>query len=82
MKKFEKRLMQHILNEKYLGEDEAPEMKSEDKRAFLQAVGEYHKLGEMVYRNSTLQEVTETLSNIVEKAEALTIQESEQCDLN
>jgi len=77
MKKWEKQLMQHILNEKYLGEDETPKMRKEDKNAFLEAVGNYHKLSEMVYRNTTLQEVTETLGNIVQQAEALTLQESE-----
>ena len=77
MKKWEKQLMQHILNEKYLGEDETPKMRKEDKKAFLEAVGNYHKLSEMVYRNATLQEVTETLGNIVQQAEALTLQESE-----
>ncbi len=77
MKKWEKQLMQHILNEKYLGEDETPKMRKEDKKSFLEAVGNYHKLSEMVYRNTTLQEVTETLGNIVQQAEALTLQESE-----
>ena len=77
MKKWEKQLMQHILNEKYLGEDEKPKMRKEDKKAFLETVGNYHKLSEMVYRNATLQEVTETLGNIVQQAEALTLQESE-----
>jgi len=77
MKKWEKQLMNHILNEKYLGEDETPKMRKEDKKAFLEAVGNYHKLSEMVYRNTTLQEVSETLGNIVQQAEALTLQESE-----
>jgi len=77
MKKWEKQLMNHILNEKYLGEEETPKMRKEDKKAFLEAVGNYHKLSEMVYRNATLQEVTETLGNIVQQAEALTLQESE-----
>ena len=77
MKKWEKQLMNHILNEKYLGEDETPKMRKEDKKAFLETVGNYHKLSEMVYRNATLQEVTETLGNIVQQAEALTLQESE-----
>jgi hypothetical protein len=77
MKKWEKQLMQHILNEKYLGEDESPKMRKEEKKAFLETVANYHRLGEMVYRNSTLQEVTETLGNIVQQAEALTLQESE-----
>ena len=43
----------------------------------LEAVANYHRLGEMVYRNSTLTEVSETLNNIVEQAEVVTMQESE-----
>ncbi len=77
MKKWEKQLMQHILNEKYLGEDETPKMRKDERKAFLKSVANYHKLSEMVYRNATLQEVTETLGNIVQQAEALTLQESE-----
>ena len=74
MKNWEKRLMKHILNEKYLGEDEKPEMQKEDKRSFLKAVANFHQIGEMI---STNGQITETLNNIVQQAEALTIQESE-----
>jgi hypothetical protein len=77
MKKWENKLMQHILNEKYVGEEENPKMQKQDKKAFLESVANYHRLGEMVYRNSTLEEVAETLNNIVQQAEALTLQESE-----
>jgi len=76
-KNWEKQLMEHILNEKYLGEDEKPEMQKEDKKAFLNAVANFHQIGEMVYSNSKLKEVSETLSNIVQQAEALTLKESE-----
>jgi hypothetical protein len=47
------------------------------RKAFLEAVSQYHKLGEMVYRESNLRELSETLGNIVTTAEGLTIQESE-----
>lgn len=77
MNKWEKQLMQHILNEKYLGEKDQPKMQKADRKSFLQSVANYHRLGEMVYRNSALTEVTETLNNIVEQAEVLTMQESE-----
>jgi len=77
MKKFEQQLLRSILNEKYLGETEQPKMTKEDKKAFLEAVSQYHKLGEMVYRNNQLSELSETLSNIVTTAEKLTMQESE-----
>ena len=77
MKKFEQQLLRSILNEKYLGETEQPKMTKEEKKAFLEAVSQYHKLGEMVYRNNQLSELSETLNNIVSTAENLTMQESE-----
>jgi len=77
MKKFEQQLLRNLLNEKYLGETEKPKMTKEEKKAFLEAVSQYHKLGEMVYRNSQLSELSETLGNIVTTAENLTMQESE-----
>jgi division protein CdvB (Snf7/Vps24/ESCRT-III family) len=48
-----------------------------DRDAFLEAVGNFHKLGEMVYTNGRLQEVTKTLQSVVEQAEKVTISESE-----
>ena len=77
MKKYESQLLKHILNEKYLGEEEKPAMSKDEKKSFLEAVSQYHKLGEMVYRESNLHELAETLGNIVTTAEGLTIQESE-----
>ncbi len=78
MTSWEKQLMQHVLNEKYLGEnEEQPEMRTDEKKSFLEAVANYHRLGEMIYAKRGLKEVTKTVQNIVEKAEALTIQESE-----
>lgn len=78
-KNWEKQLMNHVLNEKYLGEmdDDTKKMQKEDKKAFLSAVANFHEIGEMVYSNAKLKEVSETLSNIVQQAEALTLQESE-----
>ena len=78
--KFEKSLLKSLLNEKYLGEDhheEEQKMTSEDKKSFLAAVANYHKLGEMIYSSAKLKEVTETLRSVVEKAEKLTVTESE-----
>jgi hypothetical protein len=78
MNSWEKQLMQHILNEKYLGENEEhPKMRTDEKKSFLEAVANYHRLGEMIYAKRGLKEVTKTVQTIVEKAEALTIQESE-----
>jgi hypothetical protein len=78
MNSWEKQLMQHILNEKYLGEnEEQPKMRTDEKKSFLEAVANYHRLGEMIYAKRGLKEVTKTVQTIVEKAEALTMQESE-----
>ena len=77
MSKYEKQLMKHILNEKYLGEEQEEKMTKEQKKSFLEVVSNFHKLGEMVYSNARLQEVTDTLKSVVEQAEKLTISESE-----
>ena len=77
MNKYENKLMKHILNEKYLGEDDDQKMSKEDRNAFLEAVGNFHKLGEMVYGQGRLKEVTETLKSVVERAEKVTISETE-----
>tara|TARA_R110001592_G_scaffold351026_1_gene647848 strand:+ start:129 stop:587 length:459 start_codon:yes stop_codon:yes gene_type:complete len=77
MNKYENKLMKHILNEKYLGEDDDQKMSKDDRNSFLEAVGNFHKLGEMVYSNGRLQEVTKTLQSVVEQAEKVTISESE-----
>jgi len=77
MKNWEAQLMKHILNEKYLGEEEDNKLSKEDRSQFLEAVANFHRLGEMVYRQDSLKEVTKTIGNIVENAEKLTISESE-----
>ena len=77
MKKYENQLMKHILNEKYLGEDEDKKMTKEERSAFLEAVSNFHKLGGMVYAKGGLQEVSTTLQSVVEQAEKLTLSESE-----
>ena len=77
-KHWENKLLKTSLNEKYLREEEEDSaVTSEDKKAFLEAVANYHQLGEMIYRANTLKEVASTLSNIVEMAENVTLQESE-----
>ncbi len=77
MKKYENQLMKHILNEKYLGEEEDKKMTKEERSAFLEAVSNFHKLGEMVYAKGGLQEVSTTLQSVVEQAEKMTIAETE-----
>ena len=77
MSKYEKQLMKHILNEKYLGETEDEKMTKEERASFLEAVGNFHKLGEMVYSSGRLKEVATTLKSIVERAEKMTLSETE-----
>jgi len=77
MKKYENQLMKHIINEKYLGEEEETKMTKEERSAFLEAVSNFHKLGEMVYAKGGLQEVTTTLQSVVEQAEKMTLSETE-----
>jgi division protein CdvB (Snf7/Vps24/ESCRT-III family) len=76
MKKFEKQLYK-LINEKYLGETEQEKMSVEERKSFLEAVANFHKLGEMIYSNAKLQEVTKTLKSVMERAEKVTMQESE-----
>jgi division protein CdvB (Snf7/Vps24/ESCRT-III family) len=76
MKKFEKQLY-NLINEKYVGETEEEKMSVEDRKSFLEAVANFHKLGEMIYSNAKLQEVTKTLQSVMERAEKVTMSESE-----
>ena len=76
MKKFEKQLY-NLINEKYLGEEQDEKMSVEERNSFLEAVANFHKLGEMIYSNAKLQEVTTTLKSVMERAEKVTMQESE-----
>ncbi len=59
------------------GEEEETGITSEQKKSFTEAVGNYHSMGESIYRNESLREITEQLGEIVKVAEALTLQESE-----
>lgn len=77
MSKYEKQLMKHILSEKYLGETDDQKMTKEERNEFLEAVGNFHKLGEMVYSSGRLKEVAATLKSVVERAEKMTISETE-----
>ena len=77
MNKYENKLMKHILNEKYLGETDDEKMTKEDRASFLEAVGNFHQLGEMVYSSGRLKEVAATLNSVVERAEKMTISETE-----
>ena len=75
--KFEKQLFRSFLNENFGQDDQSTEITAEQKRSFTEAVGNYHSMGESVYRNTSLREITEQLAQIVKVAESLTLQESE-----
>jgi hypothetical protein len=75
--KFETRLLRSFLNENFNEEAEATKVSSQQKKSFTEAVSNYHQMGESIYRNSSLREITEQLSEIVNIAESLTLQESE-----
>ena len=74
--KFEKTLLRSLINENF-SQEEQKGLTREQKRSFTEAVGNYHSMGESVYRNSSLREITEQLSEIVNVAEQLTLSESE-----
>jgi len=76
MSKYENQLFK-LLNEKYLGENEEEKMTKEERKSFLEAVSNFHKLGEMIYSKGGLQEVSTTLKSVVEQAEKMTISETE-----
>jgi len=75
--KFETRILRSLINENFGQEEEATAITSEQKKSFTEAVGNYHAMGESIYRNASLREITEQLSEIVKVAESLTLQESE-----
>lgn len=60
-------------------EQEEPQMElsEEQKKAFLEAVKQYKKYGEAVYRNAGLGEVYESIKNMVEMAGKVTISETD-----
>jgi len=60
-------------------EQEEPQMElsEEQKKAFLEAVKQYKKYGEAVYRNAGLGEVYESIKNMVEMAGKVTLSETD-----
>ena len=60
-------------------EQEEPqiELSEEQKKAFLEAVKQYKKYGEAVYRNAGLGEVYESIKNMVEMAGKVTLSETD-----
>jgi len=56
---------------------EEPTMTPADKKKFMEAISNFNKIGEAVYRPSSLKEVTEHLKELVEAASHITMTETE-----
>lgn len=61
-----------------IGEEDLDDttMTPDEKRAFVEAVASYRKIGEAIYHNGNLMEAYENIKNIVETAEKLTLKET------
>ena len=71
MKHFENKLLKSILTES------EQQMDKSQRDTFLKTVANFKSIGESVYGSTDLQEVVSKISEIVEQAEVLTMQESE-----
>lgn len=71
MKHFENKLLKSILAES------EQQMDKTQRDSFLKTVANFKSIGESVYGSTDLQEVVSKISEIVEQAEVLTMQESE-----
>ena len=71
MKHFENKLLKSILTES------EQQMDKSQRDSFLKTVANFKSIGESVYGSTDLQEVVSKISEIVEQAEVLTMQESE-----
>jgi len=61
-----------------IGEEDLDDTKmtNEEKRAFVEAVASYRKIGEAIYHNGNLMEAYQNIKKIVETAHKLTLQET------
>jgi methyl-accepting chemotaxis protein len=57
------------------GGEEQLKLSKEEKRAFMEAVKNFSAMGESVYGNGNLQELTERVHDIVEKAQSIALQD-------
>lgn len=58
-----------------LNGDEQVKLSKEEKRAFMEAVKNFSAMGESVYGKGNLQELTERVHDIVEKAQSIALQD-------
>jgi hypothetical protein len=66
-----------LIKETYDEKEAAPEMTTEAKKRFLEAVNNFHEHANGIYRDTNLKEISTAMNEIVEIAEQLTLQESE-----
>jgi hypothetical protein len=57
------------------GGEEQVKLSKEEKRAFMEAVKNFSAMGESVYGKGNLQELTERVRDIVEKAQSIALQD-------
>jgi|LauGreDrversion4_2_1035121.scaffolds.fasta_scaffold774966_2 hypothetical protein len=57
------------------GGEEQIKLSKEEKRAFMEAVKNFSAMGESVYGKGNLQELTERVHDIVEKAQSIALQD-------
>jgi hypothetical protein len=67
------------LNESW-GEKETPEMTTDDKKSFLESVGNFNQFGKSVYRESNFQEMVENIGKMIEQAKHVALSEGEWFD--
>jgi hypothetical protein len=59
------------LLEMMIGEDEQPKVSREEKQQFLAQVKNFSEMGHMVYGRGSLEQITNRVKNMVDKAERI-----------
>ncbi len=54
-----------------------PKVSLDEKKSFLQEVERFNEYGSVVYREADLRKVAETINNLCEKAEKITLEEAQ-----
>ena len=69
--------LSELAKETWEPKQEAPQLSPEDKKAFMEAINNFGGLSSAIYREQTLQEITEKIKSIVEQAAQVTVTETE-----
>lgn len=67
------------LNESW-SEKETPKMTTEDKKAFLESVGNFNQFGKSIYKEANFQEMVESIGKMIEGAKTVTLSEGDWFD--